>query len=75
MATLTQQDNSQETERTQLTFIIGEHHDPHHIYSKQMNSCFCSCESCIIQHELTCRIIFRYNDWRGAKDTYFVAQD
>ena len=34
----------------------GEHHDPHHTYSKQCVSFFCSCESLIFQPEQTWRI-------------------
>ena len=41
------------------TDTSGQHHDAHHIYSKQFVSFFCSCESVIFQHEQTCRRIFR----------------
>ena len=38
---------------TQLT--TGQHHDAHHIYSKQFVSLIFDCESLIFQHEQTCR--------------------
>ena len=32
----------------------GQHHDSHHIYSKQFVSFFCGCTSCIFQHQQRC---------------------
>ena len=33
----------------------SQHHEEHHIYSKQFVTLFCGCESCIFQHEQTFR--------------------
>ena len=49
------------------TVTIGEHHDSHHIFSKQFVSFFCCGEPCTFQHEYTCWRIFRHIGQREAK--------
>ena len=49
------------------TDTVGEHHESHHMYSKQFVSFFCSCESFIFGQEQICGIIFRYIGQREAK--------
>ena len=57
------------------TDIIGDYHDSHHIYSKQVVSFLCGCESFVFQHEHTCWIIFRCIGKRETKGSSLHCND
>ena len=57
------------------TDTTGEHHDSHHLYSKQFVSFFCSCESFFVQHVQTCPRIFRCIGKRERKASSLLSND